>query len=95
MDKTFPVDMGKELGGKSFSEVFQSKPKIIEFVSACWTDKCTGLFSEFQQYVNRRLKLPIEKDEHTSRCQKYVIENANVPKYMLKYMSWPPQIPDN
>ena len=87
--------MGSELGKKSFSEVFESNPKIIEFVTSSWTDNCTGLFSEFRDYVNTRLKLPFEKDAHTSRCQKYVNETAHVPKYMLKYLSWPPQIPDN
>ena len=95
MNKKFPNEMGDELGGKTFSKVFETNPKIIEFVSSSWTDNCTGLFSEFRDYVTTRLRIPFEKDAHVSRCQKYVNENANVPKYLLKYLNWPPEMPTN
>ena len=95
MNKTFPQEMGNELGGKSFCLVFETNPKIIEFVTSSWTDNCTGLFLEFQNYVNERLRVPCEKDLHVSRCQTYANENANLPKYMMKYLKWPPEMPHN
>ena len=85
MTQQFPGDMGKELGGKTFDDVFTTNPKIIEFVTT-WTDNCTGLFSEFRRYVMARLGSPFEKEEHEARCEKFVIGKKNLPRYLIKYV---------
>ena len=85
MTQQFPGDMGKELGGKTFDEVFTTNPKIIEFVTT-WTDNCTGLFSEFHRYVMARLGSPFEREEHEARCEEFVRGKQNVPKYLIKYV---------
>ena len=82
---SFPDDMGKELGGKTFAQVFETNPKIIEFVSATWTDSCTGLFKRFRIYVTERLKHPDEKASHVKRCKEYVKGDAVIPRYLNKY----------
>ena len=84
MTQRFPDEMGQELGGKSFDEVFTTNPKIIEFVTT-WTDNCTGLFSEFRKYVMARLDCPFEKEEHEARCEEFVRGRENLPRYLLKY----------
>ena len=84
MAQRFPDEMGKELGGKSFDEVFTTNPKIIEFVTT-WPDNCTGLFSEFRKYVMARLDCPFEKEEHEARCEEFVRGKENLPRYLIKY----------
>ena len=85
MTDSFPAEMGKELGGFTFSEVFQQNPKIIEFVSSCWTDDCTGLFKKFRKYVNERLENPKEKAAHQNRCREFVKREKIIPRYLNKY----------
>ena len=84
MTQQFPGDMGAELGGKTFDEVFTTNPKIIEFVTT-WTDNCTGLFSDFRRYVMARLDCPFEKEQHEARCGEFVRGKNNLPRYLLKY----------
>ena len=78
--------MGVELGGKSFEEVFETNPKIIEFVTI-WTDNCTGLFTDFRKYVIARLHNPLDKEAHEHRCREMVKTYAgtNIPRYLVKY----------
>ena len=85
MSNSFPAEMGKELGGKTFSEVFEGNPKIIEFVNSCWTDDCTGLFKKFRVYVNARLQNPDEKKYHVDRCKNFVKGEKLIPRYLDKY----------
>jgi len=85
MQNSFPAEMGNELGGKSFSDVFKQNPKIIEFVSSCWTDNCTGLFQKFRKYVNKRLENLDEKAAHTKRCKEFVKREKVLPRYLDKY----------
>ena len=85
MENSFPAEMGKDIGGKTFAEVFEENPKIIEFVSSCWTDDCTGLFKKFRKYVNTRLIDPAEKAAHTNRCKEFVKGDKVIPKYLIKY----------
>ena len=85
MTHRFPEDMGDELGGKTFSEVFTENPKIIEFVKT-WTDNCSGLFEDFRQYVLARLDCPLDKEEHEARCEQFVKGKNNLPRYLLKYV---------
>ena len=82
---SFPDDMGKELGGKTFAQVFETNPKIIEFVSATWTDSYTGLFKKFRIYVNARLEHTDEKEAHVKRCRDYVKGQTVIPRYLNKY----------
>ena len=86
MATSFPSEMGDELGGKSFHLVFETNPKIIEFVTI-WTDKCTGLFTDFRNYVMARLANPLDREAHEDRCRKLVkgYEETNIPRYLLKY----------
>ena len=86
MTQRFPEDMGKDLGGKSFDEVFTTNPKIIEFVTI-WTDNCTGLFTDFRKYVMARLDNPLDKEAHEDRCRQLVksYEGTNIPRYLIKY----------
>jgi hypothetical protein len=84
MAKMFPSEFGKELGGKTFEHVFVTNPKVIEFVTT-WTDNCTGLFTEFRQYVMERLQNPFQRDEHENRCAAYVKGKTNLPGYLTKY----------
>ena len=85
MRDSFPKEMGKELGGFTFSEVFQQNPKIIEFVSSCWTDDCTGLFKKIRKYVTTRLKNPEDKSAHENRCREFVKGVKVLPRYLIKY----------
>ena len=86
MTQVFPEEMGVELGGKTFEQVFLENPKIIEFVTI-WTDNCTGLFTDFRRYVMARLANPFDREEHEARCKAYVKEHGktNLPRYLAKY----------
>jgi hypothetical protein len=86
MATSFPREMGVELGGKTFDQVFDTNPKIIEFVTI-WTDSCTGVFDDFRMYVKARLCNPLDKEEHENRCREIVKTlKGNVPRYLLKYV---------
>ena len=86
METSFPPEMGIELGGKTFNKVFETNPKIIEFVTI-WTDNCTGLFTDFRKYVMARLDNPLDKEAHEDRCRQLVksYEGVNIPRYLIKY----------
>ena len=86
MTTSFPRELGVELGGKSFNQVFETNPKIIEFVTI-WTDNCTGLFTDFRKYVLARLDNPLDKEAHEHRCRELVktYEGTNIPRYLVKY----------
>jgi hypothetical protein len=86
----FPENFGTELSGKDFETVFKTSPKWIECVRVAWTDNCTGLFLEFQQFVTLRLADIVSRTEHETRCREYVktLKPENVPEYLLKYMKY-------
>jgi hypothetical protein len=87
MDSTrFPIEMAGELGGHSFLELFEKKPKIIEFVRKLWIEeKCSGMFLDFMKYCKMMLNNPIVKAEHEQRCYKYVTDLKSIPDYMKDY----------
>ena len=53
MDETrFPSQIPGVIGGKTFLEVFELCPKIVEFVDSLWTpDKTTGVYKKFFTWV--------------------------------------------
>jgi hypothetical protein len=83
----FPEEMGDELGGMSFEEVFEKHPKWVECVDTCWTDNCTGLFLKFYKFVKLRLHDPISRIKHEHRCENFVktLSTDKLPEYLLKY----------
>ena len=83
----FPEKFSTELSGMDFEDVFEKYPKWVECVDATWTDNCTGLFLDFQQFVKLRLLNPISKTEHEFRCREYVktLAHDKIPEYLLKY----------
>jgi hypothetical protein len=83
----FPENFGTELSGKDFSQVFETCPKWVECVRETWTDNCTGLFLEFQQFITLRLADIVSRTEHETRCREYVktLKPEKVPEYLLKY----------
>ena len=87
MCDVFPMELGSELGGRRFEEVFQTMPKIIEFVDSSWEDNCTGVFRLFYEFVKRRLKNPLVRAQHNNRCREYVKgkNTKKLPRYLLKY----------
>ena len=83
----FPDVMGGSVGGLDFSEVFLTKPNIIEMVRTTWDENgCTEVFFFFK-YVKLRLCDPLETDNHESRCVEYVEKLApeKTPRYLIKY----------
>ena len=78
--------MGDGLSGKSFLEVFLTKPDVIEFVFSNWTG-ATGIFLEFQKYVNNLMESASVRKEHEARCIQFVKNTKNPAQYMLKYKS--------
>ena len=92
MDNTrFPSECGKNLGDKTFIEVFQTQPKTVEFVNRTWlADKTTGLFGDFLTYVKTRLQIPDVRAEHEKRCDDYVkSHDGDLPDYMTRYNKRP------
>ena len=87
MDNThFPPEMGGFIGDKTFLEVFEGSPKIIEFVDSLWqSDKTTGLFKLFFVYVKNQLAVPDLRAEHEKRCYAFVKTQKELPSYMKKY----------
>ena len=85
--REFPENFGNELAGMDFEDVFEKQPKWVECVYSTWTEKCTGLFLEFQLFVKLRLSDPISKCEHEFRCREYVktLASNKIPEYLLKY----------
>jgi len=74
--------MGGELGGKTFQEVFNSLPKIVEF-SQIWEEKrTTGIFRRFAQFVKKKLSVPTLKIEHEIRLTDYLRGKTNLPDYL-------------
>ena len=92
----FPENFGTELAGMDFEDVFEKCPKWIECVYSMWTDNCTGLFLEFQQFVKMRLSDPISKTEHEFRCREYVKTLAfdKIPEYLVKYVKHETALPE-
>ena len=80
----FPLSMGTWLGGKSFLLVFETHPKIVEYVRTCWTSS-TGLFKTFYDYVIFQLSVPQLVEEHEERCRQFCKKNTKLPGYLLKY----------
>ena len=88
MDDThFPPEMGGYIGNKTFLEVFEGCPKIIEFVDSLWqSDKTTGLFKLFFVYVKNQLAVPDLRAAHEKRCYAFVKTEKELPTYMKKYI---------
>ena len=89
MDSTrFPPEIPGVIGGKSFLEIFETQPKIIEFVNTLWTaDKTTGVFKEFFVYVKNRLEVPDLLAAHKKRCCQFVKGEEKIPSYLQKYVA--------
>ena len=82
----FPTNMGGDLGGKTFDEIFDNDCKTIEFVRSCWIeDQCTGIFLEFYKYVMHRLNCGVQTSKHEARCREYVKTHTKLPNYLTKY----------
>ena len=80
----FPKIMGNELSGMTFLEIFETKPKIVEYVSSCWTS-ATGVFEEFRSFIIDKLSSSSARAEHEARCREFVKTHEELPQYMLKY----------
>ena len=81
----FPVEMG-DIGGKTFDQVFDTQPKIIEQIRSRWIESgCTGLFLDFFKYVTMRLQNPLDLEAHEDRCVAYVKTLEKTPSYLIKY----------
>ena len=89
MDSTrFPPEIPGVIGGKSFLEIFETQPKIIEFVDSLWTaDKTTGVFKEFFVYVKNRLEVIDLRAAHEQRCCEFVKGEKKIPSYLQKYVA--------
>ena len=90
----FPDGFG-DLGGLAFADVFENHPKWVEFADSAWTDNCTGLLSDFLDYVRVQLKDSDKKAAHEKRCIEYCTAATNIdtlPHYMLKYIITPPPL---
>ena len=83
----FPPDLGNEMSGLTFLEVFEKHPKIVEFVRKLWIERsCSGIFLDFFKYVRMMLQNSIVLEEHETRCKQYVKSTAKVPQYMMEYL---------
>ena len=83
----FPNDFGR-MGGKTFIEVLEQEPDIIEFCWLLWQkNQCTGVFEKFKLYVDNKLKIESNLSAHEDRCISWVKNNnGKIPSYMLKYV---------
>jgi len=90
MDHTrFPWGLSRELSGKSFKELLETDPKLVEFVDSSWTEKnTTGLFLQFYKYIKAMLNDPLTKGEHQQRCfelVKHFDSAERLPSYLNKF----------
>jgi hypothetical protein len=88
MDSTkFPKSVGDELGGLTFAEAFEWRPKIVEFVRCLWVESsCSGIFLDFYKYCIAMLNNPQVLAEHEERCRKFVLNRkSDIASYMKKY----------
>ena len=87
-DTRFPDDFGR-MGGKTFIEVLEQEPDIIEFCWSLWQkQQCTGVFEKFKQYIDETLANEPSIAAHEDRCIAWVKNhNGKIPSYMLKYVS--------
>lgn len=84
----FPPEVPGFIGGKTFLEIFQTAPKIVEFVDSLWEeDKTTGLFKTFFVYIKNQLSIPDLRAAHAERCCEYVKHETQLPSYMMKYVA--------
>jgi len=84
----FPKDFGGDLGGKTFLEILNNLPKIVEFVDSLWVEeKTSGIFKQFYEYVKTQLRNPLVKSEHRTRAREFVktLSDNEIPSYMRKY----------
>lgn len=81
--------MGGELGGKTFLQVFEQCPNIVEFVDALWVEKqTTGIFKKFYMYIRSMLQSPTNKIEHIVRATKFAkaLLPHEVPSYLKRFV---------
>ena len=80
----FPVDLG-EFSAKSFETVFNTNPKIIEYVRH-WSS-ATGIFEKFLKYVKLALNEKNKLEQHEKRCIAYIkpLIDKKIPTYMRIY----------
>jgi len=87
-NKTFPEKLGGELGGRTFAEILNESPKIVEFVDSLWQEEqTTGIFKDFLVFVKTMLQNPLVKSEHVARAREFVKNKTNdeIPSYLKKY----------
>ena len=90
MDETkFPWGLSRELSGRSFKELLETNPKLVEFVDSSWNKKnTTGLFLKFYKYIKAMLNDPLTKSEHHVRCfelVKNIDSEELLPSYLNKF----------
>ena len=54
-DQTIVPECVPDIGGKTFAEVFKTKPIFVDFV-VCEITDCTGFFKDFQHYCLTKIK---------------------------------------
>ena len=82
-NRRFPPSCGPKLGDKTFRELFDTNPKMVEFVRRAWLpEKTTGIYSEFLTYVLNELQIPDICAAHEERAAAYRSENTDIPSYM-------------
>jgi hypothetical protein len=88
MDSTkFPDSVGGDLGGLTFEQAFERRPKIVEFVRSMWVESsCSGMFLDFYKYCIGMLNNPFVVEEHEERCRVFVTnKKTDIASYMQKY----------
>ena len=84
----FPQELGGDLGGRTFLDILNNSPKIVEFVDSLWVEeKTSGIFHEFYEYLKMMLRNPLVKSEHRTRAREFVktLTENEIPSYMRKY----------
>ena len=84
----FPVSMGGDMAGLSFSEAFEKFPNFTEFVYVLWIkERCTGLFREYMDYIFERMSTAAERELHRERCRAFAADKSKngLAPYMRKY----------
>ena len=84
----FPEELGGDLGGRTFIEILNESPKIVEFVDSLWQEEnTTGIFKDFFVFVKTMLQNPLVKSEHSARAREFVktIPDDEIPSYLKKY----------
>ena len=85
-NRRFPEDTPGILSNKTFLEIFEEVPQIVEFVDALWlSDKTTGFFKLFFVYIKQKLEDALLRKEHEDRCVRFVDGKEHVANYMMKY----------